>query len=71
MTLEQIKSDIATVLKSGKKMTAKQIADTCYPQLSGRDHPSRHPYTAQITIAIKRMRGIKHLKTNPKQYQNY
>lgn len=74
MTIESIKSQVESKVANLKHFTSREIADQIWPDLSKVDHRGVHihPYSAQVSIVLKMVRGIERdKKTNVYKNLNY
>lgn len=59
MTLDQMRSDIATAITKGDTFTSRELAIRVYPRMfSPHYYMGKHPYSAQMTIVLKDFKNV-------------
>jgi hypothetical protein len=64
MNIQSIKSQVQDHIKNLNQFTSRQIADQLWPDLAIVDNRGIkiHPYSAQVSIVLKMIRGIERNK---------
>lgn len=70
MTIQEIKTQVEECVSTKHVFTSRQIADELWPDLAKVDHRGVHihPYSAQVSIVLKMIRGIH--RNRRKVYKN-